>query len=121
MEITTTAEKPFQRLAIDVVGPLPLTDLGNRFIITIQDDLTKYSFAFAVPNREAETIVEKLLFIFIYFGIPQTFLTDQGSDFMSDLVKEMSNLFKTRHISTTPYHPQTNGALERSHLTHVQL
>lgn len=117
MEITTTSEKPFHRLAIDIVGPLPVTEQGNRFIITAQDDLTKYSFAFAIPNHEAQTIVEKLLFIFVYFGIPQTFLTDQGSDFMSNLVKEVSNLFKTRHTSTTPCHPQTNGALERSHLT----
>lgn len=106
MEITTTSEKPFQRLAIDIVGPLPITEQGNRFIITAQDDLTKYSFAIAVPNHEAETVVEKLLYIFAYFGIPQTFLTDQGSDFMSDLVKEISNLFKTKHISTIPYHPQ---------------
>ena len=44
MEITTTADQPFERLALDVVGPLPLTETGNKFILTMQDDLTKFSF-----------------------------------------------------------------------------
>ncbi|KAK9686976.1 hypothetical protein QE152_g36796 [Popillia japonica] len=55
--------------------------------------------------------------IFTCFGIPQTILTDQGPDFMSQLIKDLTTIFKTKHLSTTPYHPQTNGALERSHLT----
>lgn len=117
MEITTTASKPFERLAIDVVGPLPLTESGNRFILTSQDDLTKYSLAFAIPEHEAQTIAKNLVAIFTNFGIPQSFLSDQGREFMSKLIKELSELFKTKHLSTTPYHPQTNGALERSHLT----
>ncbi|XP_076238650.1 uncharacterized protein LOC143181877 [Calliopsis andreniformis] len=58
MEITTTSEIPFERLAIDVVGPLPLTEKGNRFIITARDDLTKFSFAFPVPDHEAKTVAE---------------------------------------------------------------
>lgn len=117
MEITTTAEAPFERIAFDVVGPLPLTESGNRFIITTQDDLTKFSFAFATPNHEAKTIANRLTTIFTSFGIPKTYLTDQGADFMSNLMKELSALFKTKHLATSPYHPQTNGALERSHLT----
>ncbi|KAK9687374.1 Integrase zinc binding domain [Popillia japonica] len=117
MEITSTSDKPFDRLAIDVVGPLPITEEGNRFIITAQDDLTKYSFATPVPNHESKTIAKTLTHIFTYFGIPKTILSDQGPDFMSQLIKDLSTLFKTHHISTTPYHPQTNGALERSHLT----
>lgn len=56
MEITTTAHKPFERLAIDIVGPLPLTESGNRFILTSQDDLTKFSLAFAVQDHEAKLL-----------------------------------------------------------------
>lgn len=117
MEITTTASLPFERLAFDVVGPLPLTASGNRFIITGQDDLTKYSFAFPTANHEAQTIAITLVDFFLKFGIPQSYLTDQGPDFMSKLMKELTTLLKTKHLSTSPYHPQTNGALERSHLT----
>lgn len=117
MEITTTSERPFQRLAIDVVGPLDLTENGNRFIITMQDDLTKYSYAIPVPNHEAKTIANELLKFITIFGIPESILSDQGSDFTSNTIKELNKLFKIKHILSSPYHPQTNGALERSHLT----
>lgn len=117
MEITTTSDKPFQRLALDVVGPLPMTESGNRFIITMQDDLTKYSHAVSVPNHEAKTIANVLLNFICQFGIPESILTDQGSDFTSNVIKDLNRLFKIRHILSSPYHPQTNGALERSHST----
>lgn len=117
MEITSTAEKPFDKLAIDIVGPLPITENGNRFILTAQDDLTKFSLAEPIENHESITIAKTLTKIFTYFGIPRSILSDQGADFMSKLIKDLTTTFKTRHISTTPYHPQSNGALERSHLT----
>lgn len=117
MEITTTSERPFQRLAIDVVGPLDLTENGNKFIVTMQDDLTKYSYAVPVPNHEAKTIANELLKFITIFGIPECILSDNGADFTSNTVKELNKLFKIKHIFSSPYHPQTNGALERSHLT----
>lgn len=117
MEITSTSNFPFDRIAIDIVGPLPLTESGNRFILTAQDDLTRYCFAYALPNHEAITVAKTLVELFMRFGIPKSILSDQGPDFMSDLIKNFSNLFKTKHITTTPYHPQTNGSLERYHLT----
>ena len=117
MQITTTSEKPFQKLAIDIVGPLNLTSNGNKFILTMQDDLTKYSYAKALQNHEAITIANSLLEFITIFGIPETLLTDQGSDFCSNIIKELNKLFKIKHVFSTPYHPQTNGSLERSHLT----
>ncbi|KAK9300543.1 hypothetical protein QLX08_006868 [Tetragonisca angustula] len=117
IEITTTADQPFERLALDVVGPLPLTETGNKFILTMQDDLTKFSFAEAIPNYKASTITKVLTKIITCFGIPKTILSDQGADFMSQLIKDLTKVFKTKHISTTPYYPQIHGTLERSHLT----
>lgn len=117
MEITTTSERPFQRLAIDIVGPLTLTENGNKYILTMQDDLTKYSYAKSIPNHEALTIADKLVEFMTLFGIPESILSDQGSDFCSEVIKELNRLFKIKHIFSSPYHPQTNGALERSHQT----
>jgi His(2)-Cys(2) zinc finger./Integrase core domain. len=120
MQITTTSSKPFERLALDVVGPLPLSESGNKYILTLQDDLTKFSQAYAIPNHEASTIAVKLTSDFICkFGIPNSILTDQGRDFTSTLLKDIAKLFKIKQIQTTAYHPQTNGALERSHITLV--
>ncbi|KAG5863198.1 hypothetical protein JTB14_021446 [Gonioctena quinquepunctata] len=81
MEITRTSEKAFKRLAIDVVGPLPMTFNGNKFIITMQDDLTKFSFTKDTPNHGAETVANSLLEFITIFGIPESTLSDQGSDF----------------------------------------
>ena len=74
MEITTTSSEPFERLAIDIVGPLPLTENGNRFILTTQDDLTKYSYAIPLPNHDALTIAEELNKFISLFGIPKSIL-----------------------------------------------
>lgn len=83
----------------------------------MQDDLTKFSYAKPVPNHKAITIADTLLKFLTTFGIPESILSDQGSDFTSDLIKELNRLFKIKKIFSSPYHPQTNGALERSHLT----
>ncbi|KAG5873500.1 hypothetical protein JTB14_029176 [Gonioctena quinquepunctata] len=72
MEITTTSEKPFKKLAIDVVGPLPMTFNGNKFIITMQDGLTEFSFVKATPNHEAETVANSLLEFITIFGIAES-------------------------------------------------
>lgn len=117
MELTSTSKQPFEKLAIDVVGPLPQTINNNRFILTMQDDLTKYSYAVPIPNHEAQTIGNELSKFFCMFGIPKRILSDQGAEFNSKLMKELTKLFQTKHCLSSPYHPQTNGALERSHLT----
>nr|CAI5826123.1 unnamed protein product [Callosobruchus analis] len=118
MEISTTSSQPIEKIFLDIVGPLPLTEDGNIYILTLQDDLTKYSQAFAIPNHEAITIAKKLVENFICkFGIPKFMVTDQGKDFTSELLGHVSKLFKIKHINCTAYHPQSNGALERNHST----
>lgn len=117
MVITTTSSLPFERLALDIVGPLPQTINNNRFILTMQDDLTKYSYAIPIQTHEAETVAHELSKFITLFGIPKSILSDQGSEFKSQLMKETMKLFKIKHTMSSPYHPQTNGALERSHLT----
>lgn len=118
MEITTTSTTPFEKVFLDIVGPLTLTENGNKYILTLQDDLTKYSRAFAIPNHEAKTISKQFVENFICdFGIPRTIVTDQGKDFTSDLLKNVSKLLKIKQINCSAYHPQSNGALERSHAT----
>lgn len=117
MEITTTSENPFDKIYLDIVGPLPLTLNGNKYILTIQDDLTKFSYAYPCENHESVTIANNLVKFISIFGIPSSILTDLGTDFNSSLMKDVVKLLQIKHLNTTPYHPQTNGALERSHST----
>lgn len=116
MAITTTSHKPFQKLFMDIVGPLPETSLSNKYILTAQDDLTKYSFAIAISNMEAKTVAEALVTnIICSFGTPESILTDQGSNFLSQIFKNICKFFNIKKLQTTAYHPQSNGALERCH------
>lgn len=117
MLITTTSNKFCEQIALDVVGPLPQTVTGNRFILTLQDDLTKFIQAYALPNHEAATVAIFFLKFCTQFGFPINILKDQGTEFTSKVFKEINKLMSIKHKITSPYHPQSNGSLERTHLT----
>lgn len=118
MVITTTSTKPFEKIFLDIVGPLITTDMGNTYILTIQCDLTKFSLGKALPNHTANTVAEAFVTSFVCIhGIPDTILTDQGTDFLSKTFTEVCKLLKINKIKTSGYHPQSNGSLERSHRT----
>jgi hypothetical protein len=105
---------PFQRVAIDLVGPIaPVTDRGNRYILTLVDYATRYPEAVAIKSIEAETVAESLVTMFTRIAIPEEILSDQGSQFMSHVMKEVSRLLSVTQLVTTPYHPMCNGLVER--------
>lgn len=110
-------QEPFERIAMDIVGPLTRSRKGNRFILVICDCATRFPEAIPLRSIDAETIAEELITVFSRYGIPQEILSDQGSNFMSQLLKEMYRLMKIHPIRTTPYHPQTDGLVERFHKT----
>lgn len=118
MQITTTSTRPFERVSLDIVGPLPEAGLyRSKFILTLQDDLTKFSTAYPIANATAEESCECLVHFISLFGIPKTILTDQGTNFTADLFKRTCEFLKIKQMWSSPYHPQTQGALERSHST----
>ena len=91
--------------------PLPETKSGNLYILTIQDNFTKYSLAIPIPNHQASTTADASVkkFIFI-FGSPKGVLTDQGRDFLSNLLKRLAKCFRIKQFRTTAFHPQSNGS-----------
>lgn len=114
--ITDTPHHPMVKCVLNIVGPLTVTENGNKYILTFQDNLTKFSKAIPIPDQEATTIarqfVEKIV---LEYAIPDKVLTDQGTNFLSNIFKQTCKLLKIEKIQTTAYHPQSNGALERSH------
>ena len=110
-------EVPFHRIGMYVVGPLPRSRTGNRFVLVVVDYATRYPEA--IPHRtvDAEQVAEALMGFFSTVGIPVEILTDQGSNFMSKLLKEVYHLMGVKPICTSPYHPQTDGFVERFNQT----
>ena len=106
-------DEPFRRIAMDIVGPLPRSSSGKRYILVICDYATRYPEAVALRTIDANTIAEELLAFFSRVGVPEEILTDQGTNFTSQLLSEIYRLLQIRPIRTTPYHPQTDGLVER--------
>ncbi|KAG7197658.1 hypothetical protein KM043_016479 [Ampulex compressa] len=114
--ITDTPEHFNDKIAVDVVGPLQETSKGKRYILTIQDQLTKYLMARAMKDQKTSTIVETFVKSYIsIFGPPKNILTDNGTNFTGQLMKEFNDWMKMKHITTTAFHPESNDSLERSH------
>jgi len=114
MVISTTATEPFEKVFIDVVGPLPRTDSNNAYILTMQCDLTKFSMASPMENHEAVAYHFVSSCVCLH-GIPSMLVSDQGTEFLSKVLAETCKLLKIKKCNTSPYHLQANRALERSH------
>ena len=82
----------------------------NKYILTICDYATWYLEAIPLSSIEAERIARELVKFFSSVGIPDEILTDQGTNFMSALLQELLHI---KWISTSPYHPQIDGLVER--------
>ena len=109
--------EPFCRIAMDIVGPLLRSRLGNRFILVICDYATRYPEAIPLWSIDAAHIAEEFIKVFACLGIPEEILTDQGSNFTSQLLAELYRLFHVHPICTSPYHSQTDGLVERFNQT----
>lgn len=116
MLLSTPAEYPFEKIFLDVVGPLPVTNRQNKYILTVMDDLSRYMNAYPIHDQEANTITHTFISqVLAHHKTPKYILTDQGTNFTSKTFKNICKLFNIKKLQTTPYHPQTNGALERHH------
>jgi transposase InsO family protein len=103
---------------MDFVQNLPETKGGNRHIITAIDYATRWVVCRAVKTMDANTVADFLYHdILLNYGCPYEIITDRGSSFLAEAVKYYEKIQKIRHKCTTPYHPQTNGMVERMHAT----
>ena len=110
-------EEPFARIAMDIVGPLPRSRSGNRYVLVVCDYGTRYPEAVPMRTVDAEAVAEELMVIFSRVGIPREILTDQGTNFQSQLLRELYRLLHIDALRTSPYHPQTDGLVERFNQT----
>ena len=107
--------EPFEKVAFDLVGPLPRSSSGNKYILTMMCLYTKYPEVISLRRVDNHTVLEAMLEIFARHGIPKNILTDQGSVFMSKLTQQLYQTLDIKRVRTSPYHPQSDGALERWH------
>ena len=106
------ATKLFKRISLAFKGPLP-TISGNKCILVIIDEYSRFPFVYAYKNLKASTIIEKLTDLFCIFGLPSYEHTDQGSNFMSYKFKLWLHSMGVPTSRTTRYNPRGNRQVER--------
>ena len=112
-----TITEPYEEIALDIIGPLPRSKHGYRFALTAICMASRWPEVYPLHNAEAEGIANALIQFMTRNGIPIKILTDQGKQFMSQVMSQTCSMLGITHITTVPYHPQGNGVLERFHGT----
>ena len=106
------------RIAGHVMGPLPVTGMGDRHKLVVCHYFSKWVELLALPNIKAETVTERVVEdVFSRSGIPESLHMDQGKQFESGLFQELCRLLGIEKTRTTPYHPQSDGLVERANRT----
>ncbi len=106
----------FEEIACDLVGPLPITEDNNRYILTIMDRFTRYVVAVPLVKQTAEHVARAILEHWVYvYGPPQKILSDNGTQFASSVFRLIMNTLKVQQLFTTVYRPEANGMIERFH------
>lgn len=115
---SVVTSRPYERVALDILGPLTETPGSNKYIVVIGDYFSKWTEAFPLPNQEASTVAKLLVEQWVCrFGAPRTIHTDQGRNFESNLFREVCQLLNIHKSRTSAYHPQSDGMIERFNRT----
>jgi transposase InsO family protein len=105
--------EPFEKWALNFVGPISAMSRKKNYILVCMDYVTKWveakSLFRAIDNSIVEFFYED---IFTHFGVPREIVTDQGTQFTSKMMKELTEKYGIKHHKSSPYHPQANGQVE---------
>ena len=107
-------DMPFKRVAINLICPISSPrEAGHRYILKLVDYATCYPEAVPLKNIDTETVAEALVDMFRRLGIAEEILSDLGTQFVSDCIKEVARLLSIKQLTTTPYNPTCNGMTEK--------
>ncbi|XP_076047320.1 uncharacterized protein LOC143028843 [Oratosquilla oratoria] len=109
--------EPFTHVIIDVVGPLPKTKKGHLYMLTLMCTTTRYPEAIPLRSITARTVLPALTKFFTLFGIPKIVQSDRGTNFVSNIFRQVMSLLGIKQYIASAYHAQSQGALERFHGT----
>lgn len=105
----------FDHVHLDLVGPLPPSE-GCTYLLTCIDRFSRWPEATPIPDITAETVARAFVSQWVArFGVPSTITTDQGRQFESNLFSNLSSILGVKRVRSSPYHPSSNGLVERFH------
>jgi len=104
----------FDRIAMDISGGFPESKNGYTKILIIVEYLSKLIKVYALKTKSAEEIAEKLWLWITTYGPPKEILTDQGTEFLNNVIEKMINKIGVERRITSPYSPWVDGMAEKS-------
>ena len=109
-------DRPFDKIANDLVMECETSTSGNKHILTIIDHLTGWPETFPIPDKSADTIVSTFINKYLPTHMcPWYILLDSGTEFKNNLMNQVLQQLGIDRFFSAPYHPQSNGKLEVFH------
>ncbi len=104
---------PFDRVAFDVIGPMPTSANGNRFILMVIDYFSKWAEAYTLLKHMAETVADCIVKCWIaHHRIPIRIHSDNAPEFRGHVITQLKKMFSMKGTLAMPYKPQSNGLCE---------
>ena len=113
---TEVQSRPYERIAIDITE-MPMSAKGNKYALVAMDYFSKYVHVFPMPNQTTEQVVKHMLKLVYEQGVPERLHSDQGRQFEAAVFQELCRRLGISKTRTTPYHPQSDGMVERFNRT----
>lgn len=114
--ITETPKTPFERVNVDIFE-FPV----RNYVLTIRDELTKFTQAYPLQDKKATSVINTLLIFFQHFGTPLRIHCDYGREFDNTLIRDLCELYDIKISYSSVNHPQSNGSIERFHATLAEM
>ena len=106
------AQGKLYRIHMDLVGPLPRSADGKRYIAVISDQLTRYVCTEVLTDKSAMAVATALQKFISIFGCPNDLVTNQGTEFMNETLEEVAKFYKVNKVHIKSYRPSANGLVE---------
>ena len=111
---TIVADQPFDHLAVDLAGPFTTSVDKQHWLLVIIDIHSRFVLLRTLPDKSGSEVAQALLKVFYDFGFPRIIQSDNGTEFVNQIIKDITPKAKIDHRLITPYHPRANGSAERT-------
>jgi hypothetical protein len=112
--------EPFRRVSMDLVSFSDNTSDNIKYILTLQDDLTKFVQAYPIPDKETLTVTKQILHFCQHFEVPKCFHSDQGTEFMNSVMKHLMRFPSSTHTFNTSIPPTDKRVSRRSAIRELE-
>ena len=108
----------WDRVAMDLLDLSVTSAKGNRYVLVMADCFSRRTEACPLPDKTALSVADAICqHVVCRFGMPSVIHSDQGREFENKVMQELCLLCGAHKTRTTPYHPESDGLVERLNRT----